>query len=45
MIWVIVEERTDKGEPLETHHLRLSGPAVTVAEHAKAFEAWVKSLN
>lgn len=39
VIWVIVEEKD------ETHHLRLSGPAVTVDEHAKAFEKWVKSLR
>lgn len=45
VIWVIVEEKDAKGDPLETHHIRLSGPAVTVGEHAKAFEAWVKALK
>ncbi|MDY3559606.1 hypothetical protein R5W23_000600 [Gemmata sp. JC673] len=45
VIWVIVEEKDAKGEPLETHHLRLSGPSVTVAEHAKAFEDWVKAFK
>ena len=39
VIWVIVEEKD------ETHHIRLNGPAVTVAEHAKALEKWVKSLR
>ncbi len=39
VIWVIVEE---KGE---THHIRLSGPAATVGEHAKAFETWVRGLK
>ncbi|VTR96113.1 Uncharacterized protein OS=Haliangium ochraceum (strain DSM 14365 / JCM 11303 / SMP-2) GN=Hoch_5775 PE=4 SV=1 [Gemmata massiliana] len=39
VIWVIVEEKD------ETHHIRLSGPSVTVAEHAKALEKWVKSLR
>lgn len=39
VIWVIVEEKD------EAHHIRLSGPAVTVAEHAAAFEKWVKSLK
>jgi hypothetical protein len=39
VIWVIIEEKD------ETHHLRLSGPAVTVDAHARAFEKWVKSLK
>ncbi len=39
VIWVIVDEKD------ETFHLRLSGPAVTVAEHAPKFEKWVKSLK
>jgi hypothetical protein len=39
VIWVIVEEKD------ETHHLRLSGPAPTVAEHAAKFEKWVKSFK
>jgi hypothetical protein len=39
VIWVIVEEKD------ETHHIRLSGPAITVDEHAKALEKWVKSLK
>ena len=39
VIWVIVEEKD------EAHHLRLSGPAVTVAEHAAKFEKWVKGLK
>jgi hypothetical protein len=39
VIWVIVEEKD------ETHHFRLSGPSVTVAEHAAKFEKWVKSLK
>ncbi len=39
VIWVIVEEKE------ETHHFRLSGPSITIAEHAKAFETWVKSLK
>lgn len=39
VIWVIVEEKD------ETHHIRLSGPAVTVAKRAGAVEAWIKSLK
>jgi hypothetical protein len=39
VIWVVVEEKD------ETHHFRLSGPSVTVNEHAKAFEKWVKSFK
>lgn len=39
VIWVIVEEKE------ETHHFRLSGPAVTVDEHVKNFEKWVKSFK
>jgi hypothetical protein len=39
VIWVIVDEKD------ETHHFRLSGPAITVAEHAAKFEKWVKSLK
>ena len=39
VIWVIVEEKE------ETHHLRLSGPSVTVEAHAAKFEKWVKSLK
>jgi hypothetical protein len=39
VIWVIVEEKD------ETHHIRLSGPAVTVGEHAEALEKWVKGLK
>lgn len=39
VIWVIVEEKD------ETHHIRLSGPSVTVGAHAKEFEKWVKSLK
>ena len=39
VIWVIVEQKD------ETFHLRLSGPAATVAAHAKEFEAWVRSFK
>ncbi len=39
VIWVLIEEKE------EAHYFRLSGPAITVAEHAKAFEKWVKSLK
>jgi hypothetical protein len=39
VIWVVVDEKD------ETHHFRLSGPAVTVNEHAKAFEKWIKSFK
>ena len=39
VIWVVVDEKD------ETHHFRLSGPAVTVAEHAPKFEKWIKSLK
>lgn len=45
VIWVIVEEKSDKGELLEATHFRLSGPAVTMAEQAPKFEKWVKSLR
>jgi hypothetical protein len=45
VIWVIVEEKDKSGELVEAHHFRLSGPAVTVGEHAKAFEKWVKSFK
>jgi hypothetical protein len=45
VIWVIVEEKDKSGEFLEAHHFRLSGPSVTVDEHAKAFEKWVKSFR
>lgn len=44
VIWVIVEEKNKDGE-IEAHHFRLSGPSITVAEHAKAFEGWVKSFK
>ncbi|AMV25866.1 hypothetical protein VT84_15820 [Gemmata sp. SH-PL17] len=44
VIWVIVEEKDTDGTTL-AHHIRLSGPSVTVAEHAKALEKWVKSLR
>lgn len=39
VIWVIVADKD------EATHLRLSGPAATVAKHAAGFEAWVKSLR
>lgn len=45
VIWVIVEEKNDKGELLEAYHFRLSGPSVTMAEQAPKFEKWVKSLK
>ncbi|MCI0704265.1 MAG: hypothetical protein L0241_24670 [Planctomycetia bacterium] len=45
VIWVIIEEKDAKGELIEAHHFRLSGPSVTVDAHAKAFEKWVKSLK
>jgi hypothetical protein len=45
VIWVIIEEKDAKGELIEAHHFRLSGPSVTVDAHAKAFEKWVKSLR
>lgn len=45
VIWVIVEEKSDKGELLEAHHFRLSGPAVTMAEQAPKLEKWIKSLK
>src|SRR5262245_58336156 len=44
VIWVIVEEKDKNGE-VEAHHFRLSGPSVTVDEHAKAFEKWIKSFK
>jgi hypothetical protein len=45
VIWVIVEEKNDKGELLEAYHFRLSGPSVTMEEQAPKFEKWVKSLK
>ncbi len=39
VIWVVVDEKD------ETHHFRLSGPSITVAEHAPKFEKWIKSLK
>jgi hypothetical protein len=39
VIWVIVAEKE------EATHIRLAGPIATVDKHAKAFEAWVKSLK
>ncbi len=39
VIWVVVEEKD------EAYYFRLSGPSVTVGEHAKAFEKWVKSFK
>jgi hypothetical protein len=39
VIWVVVDEKD------ETHHFRLSGPAITVAAHAEKFEKWVKSFK
>jgi hypothetical protein len=39
VIWVIVAEKD------EATHVRISGPAETVEKHAKAFEAWVRSLK
>lgn len=45
VIWVVVDERDKKGELIESHHFRLSGPAPTVDAHAKEFEKWVKSFK
>jgi len=45
VIWVIVDEKDKKGEVTESTHFRLSGPAPTVAEHAKEFEKWIKSFK
>jgi hypothetical protein len=45
VIWVVVDEKDKKGELIESHHLRLSGPAPTVDAHAKEFEKWVKSFK
>jgi hypothetical protein len=45
VIWVIVEEKNDKGELLEAYHFRLSGPSITMAEQAPKFEKWIKSLK
>jgi hypothetical protein len=45
VIWVVVEEKDAQGEILEAHHFRLSGPSVTVAEHAAKFEQWIKSFK
>jgi hypothetical protein len=39
VIWVIIAEKE------EATHIRLSGPAVSVEKHYKAFESWVKSLK
>jgi hypothetical protein len=39
VIWVIVAEKE------EATHLRLSGPAPSVAKSYKAFESFVKSLK
>lgn len=39
VIWVIVAEKE------EATHIRLSGPATSVAKYAKGFEDWVKSLK
>jgi hypothetical protein len=44
VIWVIVDEKDDEGQ-LVSHHFRLSGPSVTVNEHAAEFEKWVKSFK
>ena len=45
VIWVVVDEKEAKGELIESHHFRLSGPSVTMAERAKEFEKWVKSFK
>lgn len=39
VIWVIVEGKE------EATHVRLAGPAATVAKHEKAFDAWLKALK
>ncbi len=45
VIWVVVDEKDKKGEVIESHHFRLSGPAPTVDAHAKEFEKWIRSFK
>jgi hypothetical protein len=45
VIWAVVDEKDKKGELIESHHFRLSGPAPTVGAHAKEFEKWVRSFK
>ena len=45
VIWVVVEEKNEKGDLVEAYHFRLSGPSVTMEEQAPKFEKWVKSFK
>jgi hypothetical protein len=45
VIWVVFEEKNEKGDLVEAYHFRLSGPAVTMEEQAPKFEKWVKSFK